>query len=84
MLDAKKWTRSLKRSSILSKYNPKEMTCMIYQLTDEADHWWESEQHKMTQEDKDAFNWDQFKERFYEKYILCNYHFQKQIEFWNL
>ena len=52
-------------------------------LTDNAEIRWRSAERMIDTRDGLA-TWDQFKERFYEKYFSANTRFNKQAEFLNL
>lgn len=83
--DAEKWVRSLDRIFDFIGGTPQErVNCAVYQLVEEADYWWESEQRALTPEARAALTWDAFKTTFFEKYVPKSYRHQKESEFWNL
>ncbi|XP_038885815.1 uncharacterized protein LOC120076109 [Benincasa hispida] len=60
-----------------------KLQCAIFMLTSNAKIWWLSVE-KMIDTGGELAIWEQFKERFYEKYFLANTRYNKQAEFLNL
>ncbi|XP_057791019.1 uncharacterized protein LOC131008142 [Salvia miltiorrhiza] len=84
-MDAAKWIRCLERIFDCMGLTDKErLTCTIFQLTDEADYWWESVQRTLSPQQWEEYTWENFKAELYEKYIPQSYRIKKEAEFWNL
>ncbi|XP_057775215.1 uncharacterized protein LOC130994199 [Salvia miltiorrhiza] len=84
-MDAEKWIRCLERIFDFMGLTDKErLTCAIFQLTDEADYWWESVQRTLSPQQWEEYTWENFKAELYEKYIPQSYRIKKEAEFWNL
>ncbi|KAL6586378.1 hypothetical protein OROMI_001366 [Orobanche minor] len=47
-----------------------KVSCVVFQLKEDARTWWIGMWRLKTQDEKDAFTWDQFKETVMEKYYL--------------
>ncbi|XP_057803361.1 uncharacterized protein LOC131018663 [Salvia miltiorrhiza] len=61
-----------------------KVTCVAFQLTDDAGHWWESETAALTEEQMRAITWRTFKEKVMGKYFPRTFRKQKDIELMNL
>ncbi|XP_038880466.1 uncharacterized protein LOC120072126 [Benincasa hispida] len=64
---------------------PKEhkLQCVVFMLTGNVEIWWRLAE-KMIDTSGKLATWEQFKERFYEKYFSANTRYNKQVEFLNL
>ncbi|XP_038889305.1 uncharacterized protein LOC120079215 [Benincasa hispida] len=60
-----------------------KLQCTVFILTGNAEIWWHSAE-KMIDTGGELVTWEQFKERFYEKYFSANTRYNKQAEFLNL
>ncbi|XP_038902300.1 uncharacterized protein LOC120088934 [Benincasa hispida] len=60
-----------------------KLQCATFVLIDNAKCWWRSAE-KMIETSGGQATWDQFKERFYEKYFSAHVRYNKQVEFMNL
>ncbi|XP_038874873.1 uncharacterized protein LOC120067373 [Benincasa hispida] len=79
----------MRLSSIETIFNfmrcPEEhkLQCAVFMLSGNAKIWWRSAE-KMIDSSGELTTWEQFKERFYEKYFSANTRYNKQAEFLNL
>ncbi|XP_038882411.1 uncharacterized protein LOC120073678 [Benincasa hispida] len=60
-----------------------KLLCATFVLIDNAKRWWRSAE-RMIEASEGQATWDQFKERFYEKYFSTHVRYNKQAEFMNL
>ncbi|XP_038880446.1 uncharacterized protein LOC120072105 [Benincasa hispida] len=60
-----------------------KLQCAVFMLTDNVEIWWRSAK-KMIDTGGELATWEQFKERFYEKYFSANIRYNKQAKFLNL
>ncbi|XP_042012067.1 uncharacterized protein LOC121760474 [Salvia splendens] len=83
--NAETWIRAIERIfKFLRCTNQERLSCVIYQLTESAEYWWETKQRTMSREQLDALTWENFKEELYDMYIPRSYRKAKEAEFYNL
>ncbi|KAK6163678.1 hypothetical protein DH2020_000542 [Rehmannia glutinosa] len=61
-----------------------KVRCAIFQLADDAGHWWASHARTMTEEQKQTLTWNEFKEIIMDRYFPQYIRDQKKTEFLNL
>ncbi|MEJ1821087.1 retroviral-like aspartic protease family protein [Escherichia coli] len=84
-IDAENWIRSTERIfEYIGCEEAEKLNCAIFQLTDEADFWWESVRRTLTPGQWARYTWEDFKEELMEKYVPGVYRQRRQNEFWNL
>lgn len=60
------------------------VSCAIFQLTEDAGHWWQAQVRLMTRERRQSLTWDEFKEMVMGKFFPRAYRKQKEMELINL
>ncbi|XP_038880317.1 uncharacterized protein LOC120071955 [Benincasa hispida] len=60
-----------------------KLQCVAFVLIDNAKRWWRSTE-RMIEDGGGQATWDQFNERFYEKYFFAHVRYNKQAEFMKL
>ncbi|XP_057790290.1 uncharacterized protein LOC131007148 [Salvia miltiorrhiza] len=83
--DTEEWIRELERIfELMGCSEEQKVSCAIYQLAEEASHWWESHARTLTLEQRQALVWKDFKELIMDRYFPQSYITQKETEFLNL
>lgn len=61
--------------------NAHRVTCVAYQLVEDANHWWEGYWRLKPAEERDAFIWNDFKKNMMEKHYPQSHCDQMEAEF---
>lgn len=84
-LEAEMWLRALERIfDHIACNDAHRVSCATFQLTGDADYWWESHKRTITAERLAAFTWNDFKQDVMQKYIPNCYRERKENEFLHL
>lgn len=82
---AEEWLRALERIfNHIPCSDAQRVSCAIFQLVEDADHWWESHSKTMSQDQQTNLTWDEFQQTVIQKYIPSSYRDRKETEFLRL
>ncbi|KAK6119839.1 hypothetical protein DH2020_046412 [Rehmannia glutinosa] len=60
------------------------VSCAIFQLKQDARHWWDSHRHTVTNEQREAMTWDELKSLVIQQFFPQTYRDQNEREFLDL
>ncbi|KAH6807774.1 hypothetical protein C2S51_028882 [Perilla frutescens var. frutescens] len=84
-LATEEWLRELERIFVhIQCTDVQRVSCAVFQLAEDAGHWWESISRSMTEEEFNNLTWEQFKEMIIEQYFPQSFRDEKENEFLNL
>jgi hypothetical protein len=84
-LAAEEWLRALERIfKHIACSDTQKVSCAVFQLAEDADHWWESYQRTRTEAQQLELTWEGFKELILQRYFPQSFRDQKETEFLEL
>ncbi|KAK6160496.1 hypothetical protein DH2020_003877 [Rehmannia glutinosa] len=82
---AEEWLRALERIfTHIACTDAQKVSCAIFQMTEDADHWWESYCRTRTQQQIGDLTWQEFKDVVIQNYLPLSYREKKRWEFIHL
>ncbi|XP_057775166.1 uncharacterized protein LOC130994153 [Salvia miltiorrhiza] len=79
------WIRELERIfEHIECTDAHKVSCAVFQLCEDASHWWESFKRSMTEQARQGLTWNRFKEIVTNQYFPRSYRNQKEAEFLDL
>ncbi|XP_057770781.1 uncharacterized protein LOC130990577 [Salvia miltiorrhiza] len=84
-LAMEEWIRELERIfEHIECTDAHNVSCALFQLCEDASHWWESFKQSMTEQARQGLTWNRFKEIVTNQYFPRPYRNQKEAEFLDL